>query len=190
MNHHFSIKHEDITLRPLTSDDIELLRKWRNDKNNTKYLRKIDYIEPDAQIRWFNDYLDDPSSIIFAIVDNKIVKGVVGSVSIYDIKGDVAEIGRIMIGDERAHHRNFGRRAMILAMMVGFEKLNVKRYHASVHENNAVAYNIYMSIGFSVKGSHLFDDGGKELDIEINREDVNTNYIGNMKVTIQEYDQH
>lgn len=39
MKHNFSSCYENIALRPLSIEDIELLRQWRNNKDNTKYLR-------------------------------------------------------------------------------------------------------------------------------------------------------
>ena len=44
MNHNISYQYENIKLQPIKRNDIEYLRKWRNEKKNNMYLRQIGHI--------------------------------------------------------------------------------------------------------------------------------------------------
>ena len=172
VDHGFFAEAEGITLRPLRHEDIERLRCWRNDRSNTRYLRDIGYIERDSQEGWYRAYLGDQDICIFAIVDEDIVKGIVGSVAIYDFNGEEAEVGKILIGDDRAHGRGMGRKAMVLAMMVGFRKLNIRRFHAFVEPENIAAFRTYMDIGFSIEERHITESGREECRIVCTEESI------------------
>ena len=69
MNHKLEARYSDTYLRPLKEEDLENLRVWRNDKESSHYLRKLGYITPEMQLRWYESYIKDSSEIIFAIVE-------------------------------------------------------------------------------------------------------------------------
>ena len=49
LKHNYLIKYKNVVLRALNEDDIEYLRTWRNDNNNSKFLRQIPYITKESQ---------------------------------------------------------------------------------------------------------------------------------------------
>ena len=98
MDHDLEIHHKGITLRPLSHCDIESLRAWRNDPENSRYLRKLPLISQEDQEAWFRRYLQEEGSYCFAIVDGKTL---VGSVALYDVSEGSAEFGRLMIGEKK-----------------------------------------------------------------------------------------
>jgi RimJ/RimL family protein N-acetyltransferase len=171
MNHQFSISYDNIKLRPLAQTDIEQLRQWRNDKSNSVFLRPIPYITKDSQEAWFNSYLKDKDSIIFAIDETKDLKRLVGSVSLYNFNPalNTCEVGKIQVGDKEAHGKGIARKAMALAMYTGFKEFHLNKIIAAVHERNIAAYKSYMDIGFLVVGKHKSPAicGGFDLDIEM-----------------------
>ena len=172
MEHDYCASMGGVTLRPLICDDIELLRSWRNDRENSRYLRDIGYVTEESQRSWFESYLKDDTICTFAIVDEETVKRVVGSVSIYDFEDGTAEVGKILIGDARAHGRGIGRKAMILAMMIGFSEFSVKTFHAFVEPENVAAYRTYISIGFTVVEEHTSAAGRTECGIANDEESI------------------
>lgn len=173
MNHGYSIKYDNLLLRPIEKNDLSDLRKWRNDKTNSRFLRKIDYITEFSQKRWFCEYLEDNTSIGFSIVENHDLNRMVGSVFLYnlDFEKNECEFGKILIGDKEAHGRGIGRKATVMILEFGFKVLKVNRIYANINQKNVVANNIYIGIGFQKIGSHPFCQNieGYEDEIEINQ---------------------
>ena len=174
MNHKFEARYSDTYLRPLKKDDIENLRMWRNDKESSHYLRKLGYITPEMQLRWYESYIKDSSEIIFAIVETSDLHRMVGSLAIYEINNEAhtAEIGKIQIGDKEAHGRGIGRKALVMAMKAGFQKLGIKKFVGAVHQENIPARTNDKKIGFRFVGEQTFAAGGKEDLLEAVEEDI------------------
>lgn len=171
MKHYYFAEFDNIRLRPLGVDDIELLRKWRNDKSQTTFLRNIGEISVEAQKKWFKSYLEDDSQIIFAIEETKELHRMVGSVALYEINkaNRTAEIGKIQIGDSSAHGKGIGYKSFLLAMSIGFRYLSIREFHLDVHQQNIAALSIYVKAGFTICGSHDFAGGGKEIEMKIDK---------------------
>lgn len=167
MKHNYSAAYANVLLRPLCSEDIENLRIWRNNAQQTKFLRPIGHITPQMQQAWFDSYLEDPDMLVFAIVENRDLNRMVGSVALYNFKGNEAEVGKIQIGDPEASGRGLGKTSLVLAMWIGFKKMGLKKIVGAVHQENIAAHKTDMKIGFRIVGNHLAEVGGLEDDIEI-----------------------
>lgn len=165
MNHNICVKYKHVRIRPLREEDLENLRKWRNDKKIGEFLRKIDEITPEMQENWYLNDCKDETVATFAIEEVESLNRVVGSVSIYDINGDTAEIGKIVVGDEEAKGKKIGYYALLLAMYAGYEKLGINQYLGEVSEENKPAYINDMRAGFIITGKHDCEDGGSELEM-------------------------
>ena len=167
MKHHYSAVYGEVTIRPLERKDIENLRIWRNDASQTRFLRNIGHITREMQEKWYEGYLQDTDSIVFAIEETKRLKRMVGSLALYNFENGQAEIGRLQVGDLEARGHGIGGKSFVLAMAVGFKKLGLKRIYASVNRENLAAYKSYTKIGFQVCGSHASPVDGIEDEIEI-----------------------
>ena len=177
MKHDYSARLGDIFIRQLDENDIELLRIWRNDQENTKFLRNVGYITEEMQRTWYQGYLKNEHDLVFAIEDTGELKRVVGSLSLYDWnkEADTCEIGKIQIGDPAAHGKGIGRRTLVMAMKIAFQKLGITKIVASVHPDNVQAYHNDMKIGFRVVGEKPSIVGGNELRLEMFEEDARNN---------------
>ena len=173
MDHSYFARRENIELRPVQHEDIELLRNWRNSAESNRFLRNIGYITDRMQEEWFESYLADESEVLFAIED-KLLGVPVGSVSLYDIdlSAGTASIGKIMIGDPRGHGKGIGRTALVMTMKMGFRFLKLTKILGSVHPDNIQAYTNDMRVGFRVVGECISAVSGKEHLIEITEEDA------------------
>lgn len=167
MDHNFEARYQNVRIRPLAKGDIEALRLWRNDTSKTRFLRQIGEITPQMQESWFYRYLDSPDEYIFAIDETERLDRMVGSVALYDVCGDVAEVGKIQIGDTAANGCGIGRTSLVMAMWIGFRKLGLKKIVGSVHRDNHSAYINDLRVGFQIVGEHPAAVGGVEDDIEI-----------------------
>lgn len=163
MYHSYSIRNKNVLLRPLEKNDIEKLREWRNDKNNSKFLRQIPYITEDAQKRWFEKYLENEDEICFAVEECEQLNRIVGSLSLYNFSGDTAEFGKILIGDEEAHGKKIGYNATIAALKIASDTLKLKKIVLEVYDDNIAAKKIYEKAGFVYKSVLREDEIGKAI---------------------------
>ncbi len=167
MKHNYVLESENITLRQLENCDIEFLRNWRNNKENTKYLRSIGYITPQQQEMWFKKYLKNDDEIAFAIVETKELNRIVGSCSLYNFIDDQAEFGKILIGDSEAHGRGIGLKATEIVVKFAFHELNLSRVVLECYENNIPAQKIYKKVGFTTTGKTRNDGFDKAIFMSI-----------------------
>ncbi len=172
MKHNFYGEHLNVAIKPLKVENLESLRVWRNNKEQTKFLRPIGEITPEMQLNWFYSYLNNPQDIIFGIYETEKLNRLVGSLSIYDIKDGRAEIGKIQIGDSEAHGMGIGRTSLIISMKIGFELIGLTEIYASVHQNNVAARTNDLKIGFKIVGSHPSSVGGMEDEIVIHSDEL------------------
>lgn len=184
MKHNYFAEFDNVRIRPLKREDIEDLRIWRNNVDQTKFLRQIGEITPEMQKRWFENYLENPYEIAFAIEEISELHRRVGSLAIYDIEDTIAEIGRIQIGDTAASGRGIGRKSLVMAMKIGFEKLQLEKFIATVHHNNVTARTNDLRIGFEIVGEKESVVGGIEDEIEITYERLRkvNSYVDMIKI--------
>lgn len=172
MNHDITVTEKNVRLRPLAQNDIELLRVWRNDKDNSHFLKPIPYITTEMQQAWFKEYLTDIGTYTWAIDEIIELDRCVGSVSLYSFhkdfsklsdneydlsimneraktKNSACEFGRLMIGDPEARGRGIGLLATRLCIDIAFNMLDVETVYLSVDRENIPAYKIYSEAGFA-----------------------------------------
>lgn len=169
MIHNYFLKYKNLELRPLAEEHIENLRVWRNDKDEVKYLRQIDYISPEMQNAWFEKYKKDEDIISFAIYETDELNRMVGALSLYDFKEDVVEIGKIQVGDKDAQGKGIGRISFVMLLKLAFEVFKVKKVIATVNVDNIPARKSYFRIGFKIVGQHKLDFGIED-EIEIDKD--------------------
>lgn len=170
MIHNYTSEYKNVLLKPLTESDIENLRLWRNDSNNSKYLRQIPFITSDMQKKWFENYLVNKDEICFSINEIEELNRVVGSLSLYDFDGRQAEFGKILIGDSEAHGKSIGFNSIKAVLKIAFEELKLDKVVLHVYDENVVARHIYEKAGF-VKKSCEEVNGMTENYMEIFRSD-------------------
>lgn len=161
MKHTNEIRYENVLLRPLKEEDIEALRQWRNDESNTVYLNKIPFITPEMQKKWFDTYINNDDEMSFAIIENRDLHRLVGSLSLYHFTSNTCLFGRLLVGDIDAHGRKIGLNATIAATKIAFNQLQLKQVLLYVYKDNFVAYKIYTKAGFITIDEHL-DSSGRE----------------------------
>ena len=165
MKHNLTAKYKHVLLRPVQKDDLESLRIWRNDKERTPYLSKIDYITSEMQLAWYERDLTDTNCYTLAIEECEKLNSIIGSVALYNFKESRVEFGRALIGHTEARGKGMGFLATVLCLYIGFTAFDVDRIVASVHEDNLAAIKAYEKSGFVVVGKHLYEHGGFELEI-------------------------
>lgn len=168
MQHCIEMQIENVIIRPLFLEEIESLRVWRNNPENTKYLKQIPYITPEMQQNWYENDLLDQDCMTFAIVETSKLNRIVGSLAIYDFKQDQAEVGKILVGDPEAHGISVGTNAFKAAVKVAFDVLEKEKVVLHVFSDNIPAVKSYKKAGFVIEDEHV-TDGKNEYLMSINK---------------------
>lgn len=174
MKHGYYARNDKIELRPMSYGDIEILRKWRNNRTICRYLHDVGYISPEMQEQWYQDYLENKKEAAFGIFASDIDEGqLLGSISLYDIDTELrrAAIGHLLIGSPNAHSRNLGKQSILMVIKIGHSFFNIDEFVATVHPDNIASQKSLKSVGFRNVGS-CFSAIGKEDSLEISFEDI------------------
>ena len=159
MEHDYRYEYYGVRIRPMTHEDIELLRTWRNNTQNSQYLRKIPHITAEMQEKWYSSYLEDKNIIMFMIDIDDPTPKTVGSISLYHLDGeDSLELGKVLIGDADSHNKSIGTRAVIAATSVAIEQLSKNKVYLHVNKKNFAAVKTYKRAGFVVGESFSEDE--------------------------------
>lgn len=169
MRHDLAKKYKNVYIRQVEREDIEMLRKWRNNPINTRYLRKLPYITKEMQIDWYKGYLNSKDEMMFAIEETEELRRVVGSLALYNFKEEQTEVGKLLIGDIEAHGRGIGVNSLKAVLGLVFHELKKERVVLHVYSRNLAAVRIYKKVGFEILEKHL-NNGMEELTMNINKE--------------------
>jgi UDP-4-amino-4,6-dideoxy-N-acetyl-beta-L-altrosamine N-acetyltransferase len=146
------IKGNKIHLTKVERENIEQLRKWRNNPELRRYFREHRELNKDNQINWYeNKVLGDSNQYNFEVrtnIDNKLI----GHCGLYYINwiSRTAEFG-IYIGDMDYREGGYGSDTLRTLIGYGFNDLNMNRIWCEVWDNNA-ALDVYKHIGFVYEG--------------------------------------
>lgn len=171
MKHNISLKYKNILARPLEKKDTEILRQWRNDSSNAKFLRKVGYITEEQQADWYNKYLVNADEYIFAIDEVQDLNRIVGSASLYEFDNGQVEFGKILIGDDEAHGRKIGCNTTKALVSIAFEHFNCTKVILHCFTANISACRVYMQAGFKEVNKYITDDGYEEVLMELIKKD-------------------
>lgn len=168
MQHAYSMVYQNIRIRPLQTEDIESLRLWRNDPQNTKYLTAIPHISSEQQKHWFQRYLQSEDELTFAVDEIASLGRLAGSLALYHFEGNQVELGRILIGDPQAHGKNVGYHAIVAAIATAFRCFPVKKIVLQCYKDNCRALHIYRKAEFKITDCHL-SQNGEEYTMELDK---------------------
>lgn len=172
MQHNVSVTYNNVRLRPISEEDIEQMRVWRNLEFNRKWFTYSSEIDPESQKKWYKSYLAKEDDYMFAIDEIGELNRMIGTVAIYDIDKatGMAECGRFLIGDAAVKGKGLGKISMILCLHLGFKYLGVKKYHADVYIDNIAALKADHYAGFVDVGLKEASDGKMMQMIELEPE--------------------
>ena len=150
MNTNNQIKYKNVLLKKLEKENLEQLRMWRNDKNLSTNLNKLEYITKEQQEKWYESICLDKSIITFAIYENEESIKFVGSIAVYNMKDNKCELGKFFVGDLNARNKKVGKNSWKCACHYIFEKLNMEEVICRVNFDNPRAIKIYSNTGFQI----------------------------------------
>jgi len=162
-----SLKGDDLTLRAVEAEDLDLLKTWRNTPEIRAGVREFRLLSDEHQEQWFDSLHSDryPSHLMFIIDANPLTEqqksiGTVGLCYI-DWKNKNAEIS-FYIGDKNYLMAGYCVRALRCLIEYGFDELGLRRIWAESFEGNAGSQAVLKKLGFIEEGrcrSVLWRDG-------------------------------
>jgi len=175
------IEGQSIALGPLVKEDLERLWYWMNDKEVTQYLGPLflRVFSLEAERKWLEKALEaDDRNIFFAILLKPDYEHI-GNVGLHkiDYLNRNAEVA-IFIGRKDLWGQGYGSEALILALDIAFNVLEINTVYLRVMEYNERAIKCYSKVGFKFAGrlrQHIYR-GGRYWDIilmDITREEFN-----------------
>lgn len=139
------LKGEKIDLKPIDMNDIEWLRKIRNQYRDSFYSR--DEITPQQQRSWYIRYQEESTDQMFIIKDKNGEQ--IGTIALYNMNMSdrSAEIGRIVLLEDY-RSQGYMEEALRLVVNYGFNRLRLYRLKVSTYLDNAAAIGLYNKVGF------------------------------------------
>lgn len=169
-----------LNLLPLTWNNREIYRKWRNSYAIRSMCRQVGLIGELEQEDWFDRQAKDPSMKMFEINKSFTPLGVCGLTSI-DLINRRAEFS-LYIGGEH-QRKGYSKPALMTLLSFGFYELGLNRIWGETFESN-YALKIFRSIGMEDEGRRreFYYKNGRFIDcylVSIGRHDfmaTNTGY--------------
>ena len=152
--------YEGLTLRTLEENDLERIRKLRNDPSTWTMLSDITLIDSEMQKRWFQQVRADNSKkyYVFFNKEHDFI-GIVRTDEIDWINRSI-RIGADVVPNLRA--KGYGSKVFRLLKKYCFDYLNMHRIWLAVLDYNEIALKLYEKQGFKVEGRYresIFRDG-------------------------------
>jgi len=159
---------QDLVLRSIGSDDLENLRRWKNENSAAFFHKKT--ITREEQKRWFAGYLANPDNYMFIIEHRSLAVGCIG----FRMLEGSADVYNVILGDAR--YRRKGLMSSSLAVLCSYiADSHTKDIGIKVLKTNKAAHNFYSKNGFKVIGTDI-DHDSMRLD---------RGYFGPLKIRVE-----
>ncbi len=152
-------------LRTIENEDLELIRKWRNEQ--TDILRQVKPISYNEQKDYFSNIHKDPKQILFALTANDVFVGYCGLVNINYIysTAEVSFIAKTGWESERTlKYKDLFTFTLDSLSEYAFNTLNLNRIWVETYEFRKKHINILENFGFIQEGvlrEHVYIKGKK-----------------------------
>lgn len=144
---------EQVRLRLLERDDLEMAAIWRNDPRVAGQFFGCWPFALSEQEAWYDAYLTDPTQRMFIIESTHGHRiGCLALVNI-DHRNQSAELGRVLIGDQNSLAVGCAEEGVRLLVAFAFEEVNLRRISVRVLAGNEPALALYKSCGFQLEGT-------------------------------------
>lgn len=142
-----SFGNDNIRLRLLIENDLELILAWRNRDDARAWFKDSSIISMDQHRRWFDKYIDKEDDFHF-IVEANITP--VGQASVYHIDREKseAEIGRFLVAPNN-ERKGYIKQACVELIKFCHDDLKLNYIFLEVMATNHKAIALYEKIGFS-----------------------------------------
>lgn len=158
------LRDNELILREVREEDIDLFVKWTNDFEIFKYFNRQLPLTKSAEKEWFNNLHrgEEEAAFTIEIEDLNDIRPI-GKCGLHDIDhfNRSAEI-LILIGDKNCQGKGYGPRAIKLLVDYGFSRMNLHRIRARIFDFNPRSIKMFEKIGFTQEGveyESIFHEG-------------------------------
>lgn len=137
---------QDIQLTKLTSEDIELVRGWRNSEDVSKYMYTSNDISREDQEKWFKSISHDPSCEYWIIQFEGKKLGLAWISSISKIFDSCS--WAFYLGDTSVRGAGIGSKVEYNVLKYVFETLNLNKLNCTVISFNESVIKMHEGFGF------------------------------------------
>ncbi|MFO8130068.1 MAG: GNAT family N-acetyltransferase, partial [Bacteroidales bacterium] len=134
-----------ITLRRLTEDDLELVRKWRNSEKIRRFMEYRDEITADMQKEWFKSITNKDN--FYFIIEYKGEKIGLINTSNADYN-DMSSEGGIFLWDDTYYETFVPVWASLLLLETSIFVLNARRSYIKTLKDNERAKKLNARLGY------------------------------------------
>ncbi len=151
-------EHDEFSLIPLRSEDIQKIRIWRN--GQMKILRQNEFITEEKQLLYYENQIfptfnaEQPKQILFSYLKNNELIGYGGLVhfSWLDRRAEISFLlDTKFINDIQIHDLYF-ENYLYLIQKAAFEDLKLNRLHTEVYDTRQHHVDILEKCGFVLEG--------------------------------------
>ena len=158
------INGERVMLRPMEEGDAELVVKWRNDPEISKWLFAAEPITLESHLAWFRHPKADRLDFVICLRESQRPIGTVSYTNIDSINAK-AEAGK-MLGDRKLWGKGLAQEAFRLWLAFGFAQLGFEYIYVRTLAANYNNIKLNGKLGFQAervlkreyqRGDELFD---------------------------------
>jgi diamine N-acetyltransferase len=149
------LENNDIHLRALEPEDLDILYKWEND---SKLWHHSSTLAPYSKFA-LRDYLLNSAQDIFQsrqlrlMIIEKKTGNSIGTIDLYDFEPMYLRAGIGILLDENYRNKGFGFQALQLMEEYAFHFLLLKQLYAYVPKSNEVSYKLFRKSGYKENGT-------------------------------------
>ena len=125
---------------PASLDDTEFTYSIRQDKARTKYMHQISG-DIEQQRAWLKEQMARPRDYFFVVHTSSGIK--IGTASIYNIKDDEGEVGRLILNGNNIQNME----AIIMLYEFAFFTLKLSKLRAEIVNGNTASIRITQTVG-------------------------------------------
>jgi diamine N-acetyltransferase len=147
------LKGENIQLRALEPEDLDLLFRWENEEEIAKAsTARLPYSRD-----WLKRYLDHSQEDVWKVGQLRLMiengAGPIGTVELFDLDAINARGGiGIMIAETNERGKGYAREALELFTSYCFETLGLGQLYCQILESNNRSHELFSGVGFERTG--------------------------------------
>lgn len=149
------LQTENIRLRALEPEDIDILYKWENDTRIWKISNTIAPFSKYILRRFIEDQKYDiyETKQLRMIIESRSDQRAVGAIDLFDIDPTNRRAGiGILVYEDRDQGQGYASAALTEMIKYAFQILGLNQLYCNVLSNNLRSLNLFKSKGFTVVG--------------------------------------
>ena len=137
---------DNVTLREISKDDLELIRKWRSSPEVNKFMYTETTPTQEQQVKWFEGIKNDTTSKYWMIEYNSTPIGVANLINISSVHDSCD--WAFYLGDVNVRGKGIGSKIEFQVIEYVFETLGLNKLKCEVIDFNDKVIKMHEKFGF------------------------------------------